>query len=361
MRLLCLLLLFPFVGIGQNNFQAIGLWREHLPYQGAIDVTASDQKIYAATPFSLFSVDKNSKEIERFSKVSGLSETGVSAINYDPASKKLFVAYSNSNLDVNGFLKTATSFYAATEEGLKKTAVTATNPADFQAWQNLSGTNGLAASPAKAIVLLQNKILTLQNDSLFVENGANWTLFFANGWPVTSINVSNNQLLVTQRMANGASQVVIVDGNATVVRTLQQPGVISFPKKAIAVGTDYWIADLFGGLSQFSGNSLDVFKLNSPQDVVLGEMAVRNGTLWTTAGSVSSSWNYQYNRSGIFKLEDGNWSAFNQYNIPQLDTLLDFITIAIDPRDNTAWAGSFGGGLYHIDNSSSPKIFKQAS
>ncbi|RYF81122.1 MAG: regulator, partial [Chitinophagaceae bacterium] len=39
----------------------------------------------------------------------------------------------------------------------------------------------------------------------------------------------------------------------------------------------------------------------------------------------------------------------------------DFITIAIDPRDNTAWAGSFGGGLYHIDNSSSPKIFKQAS
>ncbi|RYG22740.1 MAG: transcriptional regulator, partial [Chitinophagaceae bacterium] len=99
MKFLYALLLLPSLCIGQNKFPAIGLWREHLPYQGAIDVTASDQKIYAATPFSLFSVDKSTKEIERFSKVSGLSETGVSAINYDPASKKLFVAYSNSNLD----------------------------------------------------------------------------------------------------------------------------------------------------------------------------------------------------------------------------------------------------------------------
>lgn len=38
--------------------------------------------------------------MERFSKVSGLSETGVSAIQYDAVSKKLFVAYNNSNVDV---------------------------------------------------------------------------------------------------------------------------------------------------------------------------------------------------------------------------------------------------------------------
>src|SRR5688572_14946473 len=76
------------------------MWREHLPYQGTIDVAASDKEIFAATPSSLFSVDRATNEITRYSKVSGLSETGVSAISYDVLSNKLFIAYSNSNVDV---------------------------------------------------------------------------------------------------------------------------------------------------------------------------------------------------------------------------------------------------------------------
>lgn len=419
-------LIFPFCAVAQNTFPAIGLWREHLPYQGTIDVTASDKKIYAATPFSFFSVDIATKEIERFSKVSGLSETGVSAINYDAASKKLFVAYNNSNVDVlnesgihnvpdikrsvisgdkniysiypdntrcylstglgvivldvekyevkdswfigaaggyvkvNGFAKTDNFFYAATEEGLKRTSIATQNPADFHAWQNLSGANGLPASSAKAVVLFQNRTIVVQNDSLFVENNGSWNLFFANGWPVTSVNPSQNNLLLTQRKPTGEAQVIVLDPSGAVQKILQQPGVIS-PKKAVAISNDYWIADLDGGLLHNTGSSFENYKLNSPQNIVQGEMTVRNGVLWATAGAVNSSWNYQYNPSGVFKLESGYWSAFNLYNYPQLDSLLDFITVAVDPRDNTAWGGSFGGGLVHIDNSTQPKIFKQNS
>jgi len=403
------------------------MWREHLPYQGTIDVTASESKVYAATPYSLFSVDIVTKEIDRISKVSGLSETGISAINYDPLFKKLFVAYTNSNIDVleaksirnipdikrstiagdkniyaiypdgvrcylstglgvvvldaekyevkdswfiganggyvkvNGFTKANNFFYAATEEGLKRTSVNTANPANFQSWQNLWGSNGLQAAASKGVVALQNKLIVLQNDSLFVENATQWNLFFANGWPVTSINASANKLIVTQRMANGSSQVVVLNENGVVQRIIQQPTVISFPKKGIAVGNDYWIADLFGGLSQFTANSFETYRPNSPQDIVLGDMVIRNNKLWTTAGTVNSSWNYQYNRNGIFHLHEGQWSALNQYNYPRLDSMLDFITLAIDPRDNTAYAGSFGGGLLHIGPSSNLAIYKQGS
>ncbi|HJW16782.1 MAG TPA: hypothetical protein VJ499_06670, partial [Flavisolibacter sp.] len=76
------------------------MWREHLPYQGAIDVTASPNKVYAATEYSLFSVDLQTNEVNRLSKVSGLSETGISAIKYDELSNKLFIGYSNSNIDI---------------------------------------------------------------------------------------------------------------------------------------------------------------------------------------------------------------------------------------------------------------------
>jgi hypothetical protein len=86
--------------IANTQLQPIGEWREHLPYNSAIDVTADDNTIYCATPYSLFSVDTRDNSIDRMSKVSGLSETGISAIQYDAVNKKLFIAYSNSNIDI---------------------------------------------------------------------------------------------------------------------------------------------------------------------------------------------------------------------------------------------------------------------
>ncbi|HVE60226.1 MAG TPA: hypothetical protein VNA26_00285, partial [Chitinophagaceae bacterium] len=100
MRFFVFYLLFPAYGLAQNTLPAIGQWREHLPYGSTIDVTASQKKIYAATPYSLFSVDITTKETERISKVAGLSETGISTIKFDSAGNRLFIAYTNSNIDV---------------------------------------------------------------------------------------------------------------------------------------------------------------------------------------------------------------------------------------------------------------------
>ena len=421
-----LFLLFPFCAVGQNSLPSLGQWREHLPYQVTIDVTASENTVYAATPLSLFSIDTKNGETERFSRVSGLSETGISTIRYDAASKKLYVAYTNSNIDVltsnsirnipdvkrsaisgnkniygiypdnrwcylatglgvivldaekyevkdswfignnggyvktNGFTKTPSFFYAATDKGLKRTTVNNANPGDFRSWQTLSGANGLAQSVAKAVVNLANKAVVLQNDSLFVENGAVWTYFFANGLPVVSLNVSGNRLLIAQQNSSGDAQVTVLNEQGTIQQIIRQQGAVVQPQKAIELGGEYWIADLSAGLVHVAGNSVENFKPNSPQNIVLGEMAVRNGVLWATAGTVNSNWNYQYNPSGIFRFENGNWSAYNTYSYHQLDTVLDVITVAVDPRDNTAWAGSFGGGLVHIENNG-PKTFKQNS
>ncbi len=420
-------MLLSITSAAQNTFPSIGMWREHLPYQGAIDVTATENKIFCATPYSLFSIDKATKEVERISKVSGLSETGVSAINYDNVSKKLFVAYSNSNVDVlyngsiynipdikrtnisgdkniyniypdnsrcylstglgvivldadkyevkeswfignnggyvktNAFTKANNFFYAATEEGLKKTPVITANPADYHNWQNISGTNGLSSSACKSVTTLQNKVVALQNDSVFVENGTSWNLFFTNGWNITSVSSSENKLIVCQTKPGGVAQVVILNADGSISRTIQQPGFIFIPKKAISVNGEYWIADLFGGLTHWVGSSFESYKLNSPFDISSGEMAVLNNTLYVTAGSVNSAWNYQYNASGIFKFEDGTWTNINKYNNPILDSLLDFITVAIDPRDQSVWAGSFGGGLLHITANGQLQVLKQNS
>ena len=78
----------------------IGNWREHLPYQKASSLVATSNKIYCATPYALFSVDLHDNNVERISKMSGLSEVGVSCIGLDDQSDKLIVAYANSNIDI---------------------------------------------------------------------------------------------------------------------------------------------------------------------------------------------------------------------------------------------------------------------
>ena len=404
----------------------IGQWREHLPYNSAIDVTAGDGKVYCATPYSLFSVTIAGNTVERFSRVTGLSETGVSAINYDEGNKKLLIAYSNSNIDiiyrndiynvpdikrstiigdkniyniyplgknyylstglgvvvidgdryevkdswfignggnqvkVNGFTSDGTYFYAATEEGLKKVARNSPNLANYSNWQTVSGGNGLTAGPCNNVLTVQDKIIVQKNDSLFVQNGTNWSFLYTDTWPFISSNTTENKIQICERQANGISRVVILNADGTVFRTLANTGAVSFPRKAILYNNYPWVADQFASLSRFGASlSYEQYILNSPQATASGEMVVYNNIFYATAGSVNDAWNYQYNGDGIYTFKEGSWNNINRYRYNQIDTLLDYLTIAIDKRDETIWAGSYGGGLLHIKPGPVFEIFKQ--
>jgi Two component regulator propeller len=405
----------------------VGQWREHLPYNSAIDVTAGNDKIYCATPYSLFTVDTKENSVERLSRITGLSETGISAIKYDEANNKLVIAYTNSNIDilyrndifnipdlkrkvisgdkavyniyplnkkyylstglgvvvmdgekyetndtwiignngnairVNGLTSDASFFYAATEDGLKKAPVTGNNLSNYLNWQLVTGSNGLSAGACKGVVIVNNKVVVLKNDSLFVQSGTNWNLLYTDGWPVVSINSTGNKLELCQRKATGESKVTILNDNGASERTITQPRVISFPRKAILFNNDYWIADQFGALSKFTATNFEVYKLNSPEATASGEMLVRNGIFYAAAGEVNSSWNYQFNGNGIFKFADGSWTNYNRFNNSAPDSLFDFITVTTNPRDESIWAGSFGGGLLHIKKDNTSEVFKQNS
>ncbi len=79
----------------------IGQWRTHLPYQKVIDVDVwGGSKTYAATPFDLFVYDETDNSISLLNKVNGLSDIGVSAIEYNEDYEVLLVAYSNTNVDL---------------------------------------------------------------------------------------------------------------------------------------------------------------------------------------------------------------------------------------------------------------------
>jgi type IX secretion system protein PorZ/two component regulator with propeller domain len=413
----------------QNILSPIGMWKEYLPYHSAIDVAAGDDKIYCATPYSLFTVDLTDNSIERLSRITGLTETGISAISYDEVSHKLFIAYSNSDIDivyrndifnipdlkrettsgdksiyniyllgkdyylstglgviivdgdryeikeswiignnggrlkVSGFTSDGSFYYAATDEGLKRTSVSDPNPANYLDWQLLSGANGLSSGACRNVVTVNNKVVVLKNDSLFAFNGTTWSLFYADGNKITSINATGGKVAICHRLAGPVSKVVVVNPDGSVQKIIQQNGVTPFPQKAIIYNGNYWIADQFNALSKFSAGATadEVYSPNSPEGIASGEMTEYNDVFYATAGEVNDSWNYQYDGNGVYRYKNGEWKNFNRFHYSVLDSMLDFITVAVDPRDESVWAGSFGGGLLHINVNESFEIFKQNS
>jgi hypothetical protein len=390
------LILF-FNANAQNSIPPIGQWREHLNYQNTIQVVKGD-RLYIATQTNVFSLDADN-EIERYSKVTGLNDIGVQCIGWDQTTGQLLVAYNNSNLDalkgssvknigdikrstvsgnktinnihclnglaylssglgvivvnlskyeisdtwyignggaqvsVNGFTSDGQFFYAATDEGLKKVQTTNPNLSNYNNWQNISGLNGLPGGPVKNVVSVNGRVVVHKADSILIQTGTTWGYLYADpAWPIVSVTGAENKLLVCQRTASGAARVVVLSTSGIIEKQFSQSGLISFR-----------------------------FIPNGPPGPASGEMLVNNNTLYVAAGSVSSAWNYQYDRNGIYFFKDDQWNYKGYYNTPALDSALDFITLAPDPSDGSLWAGSFGGGLANFKTDGKISLYKQGN
>lgn len=79
---------------------AVGQWRDHLPYQNGKMVADANNLIYYAGEDGLFSYHKTEGDIQRLSKVEGMSDVGYAAIAFSSENNALVVAYKNTNIDL---------------------------------------------------------------------------------------------------------------------------------------------------------------------------------------------------------------------------------------------------------------------
>lgn len=85
---------------GYSQQVPIGQWRDELPFNQVISVTEGGSRIYCATPHAIFYYNKDDNTVVRLTKINGLSDIGISSINYSTVSKTLVVAYTNANIDL---------------------------------------------------------------------------------------------------------------------------------------------------------------------------------------------------------------------------------------------------------------------
>ena len=261
---------------------------------------------------------------------------------------------------VSGFTQLNNFFYAATDEGLKQIEVTNANPSNFANWQNISGSNGLSSGALLNVLAVNGQLVVLKNDSLMIQSGNSWKLLYKEAnWSITGLNSSAGKLMVCQRSTAGAARVLQLNVNGVIEKTTSQAGVISLPRDATLVDNTLWVADQFGGLAAFN-NGFERFIPNGPPGIATGAIAGNNKQMVLAAGSINNAWNYQFNRNGVYLYSD-QWNSRSYFNTPALDSVLDFITVAIDPADQSIWAGSFGGGLVHFPNTGALTLYKKGN
>lgn len=89
------------LSIGSNAQKPlkIGQWQSHYAYQFGTFVAQSPTHIFYGNTQGMLKIEKESREIERLSTVSGLSESGMGIIKYDPFNELLVATYFNGNID----------------------------------------------------------------------------------------------------------------------------------------------------------------------------------------------------------------------------------------------------------------------
>ena len=95
-----ILLSLPLMMIFSGAFPQVphGKWRDHFSFNEGKYVTSGDNKVFCATQTGI--IIYNNGEIDKITKVNGLTDVGITAIAFGGANKILAVGYENGNIDL---------------------------------------------------------------------------------------------------------------------------------------------------------------------------------------------------------------------------------------------------------------------
>lgn len=97
-KLSTILFLLITVLLNGQDF-GVGSWREHLPYNKVVSIAQVGSKTYAATEFSLYSIDED-ESIERLNKINSISDLSIKVIQENESESALIIGYESGNIDI---------------------------------------------------------------------------------------------------------------------------------------------------------------------------------------------------------------------------------------------------------------------
>jgi hypothetical protein len=100
MRKILTIVFFALISFILNGQTPVGSWSDHLVYSSADCVTVGTDEVFASTGSSIIIYNKKFAELKKMSRIDGLTEAGISTINWSEENKTLIIAYTSTNIDL---------------------------------------------------------------------------------------------------------------------------------------------------------------------------------------------------------------------------------------------------------------------
>lgn len=402
----------------------IGQWQSHLPYNTAVSIASDGNRVYVATQHSFYVHAIGYEETTPFSKVTGMSDIGMSKIAYDGVTATVILAYQNSNIDlyrdglfynipdlklksvagtkrINNIMTENGLAYLSTDIGVvvlnlsrnevKETYAFTKNSqtipvTDFDAsgdYFYAATTAGLYRAPKNSANLQAFQSWTLMDTSRIFNSieAAGNRLFLA--MPDSMFVVQADTFMhvyssdsTIQNLQKGQGSVWIMEFDSTykgMARRMNMDYVIT---DSLKTGLSYEIVDIdpnsdttlwvsnSTGVMQIRKGKGDPYNTVPPQgpgDVTNYDIYAKNKEILVAHGSYDDRYNPLNNGSGFSVYNEGEWKNYRKFVYPPFgDSVVDFVNIIKGP-DGSIYAGSTQSGLFILKPDGSYEYYKQNS
>lgn len=268
-----------------------------------------------------------------------------------------YLSFSGSTNAVYDLDTDGTNLYAASDSGVFSANISNSNLNYFGKW------NKILDDTSSAYVF--DKVFWLSNKLYVSYNSNNYSsiLLFVNGslqnTLIGSQDLHTAQIINDKLVLAGNDNVKvckIINDVLTIVTNFSNNTLFNFISDAIVDKSDVlWIADNNKGLFTASGNNASQFFIpDGPHSKFSAEMEILNNQLWVGHSIRTLKWDNIYSHDGFSTFVDNKWTTYDNSNVTSpivsLDTLYDFMSLAIDPRNsNHVFLGSRGKGLLEFE------------
>lgn len=262
-----------------------------------------------------------------------------------------YIGPDGTSLNVLSMAHNDTEFFAATESGIYTAEIDNPNLAYFGNWTKMANAP-LPNAFCNHVHFFDGNLLVNytdpddpEDDLFILEDGTWYELDPDQCGNTYSLRNSGNQMVVSYSYFTKT-----YNPDLSVDLKIYTYG-DSSPAPADAFKGDdgfYWIADRNKGLvkSWADGFEREYIKPSGAPTADVFEMAASDGKLYLVPGGLTGTWGNTWRGARLFSFIEETWKTYDQYNSIGLDTLRDFVSVAVDPLNSDhVFAGSWNRGV----------------
>jgi len=253
-----------------------------------------------------------------------------------------YIGTNGSQINVYDLTHNDTSFFAATEDGIFYASVDHANLADFTAWQRMTSAP-YAYKKYEHVEFFAGSLFGILKeggpvdaDSIVYFNGTEWLYLPKDDYgSVNNLKANNGKLVISM---DWGGKVFNENIELDYIIWNYNPGSPGLNDAIYSmVDGDVWIADKSRGLVKSWSDGWESMFINpgGPASASVFSMTAAENRVWVAPGGYTNTWNPQYNNQGCFRFSDENWKNYNFFTNPELATIRDIVTIAVNPMNIT--------------------------